>query len=264
MKPPRSPQTMAQGAMPSGRLVAQIIPAHEVSPSMRQEMFALFERYYELVDEDTFVRDMSAKDEVIILRDSGDGSLRGFCTLLLKRGEHQGRVYYTLFTGDTIVDKPYWGQTVFHQAFIWHWAKIAWRLKAPVYWLLITKGYKTYLIFARNCPEHWPRYDKPTPAWEQGMIHDASHDHFGATYMAKLGVVREGEHQPRLKPGIAGVDEVEAIEPDIDFFMKANPDHASGDQLVCAARMTWDLIPHMVLRHSVRKLRRRLGQRLTR
>lgn len=261
MKPPHSPTAKPPGTMPSGRLSAQIVPQREVTALMRQEMFALFERYYDLVDAQTFAKDMAAKDEVIILRDSGDGSIRGFCTLLLTRGEHQGRAYYTLFTGDTIVDKPYWGQTVFHQAFIWHWAKIAWRLKAPVYWLLITKGYKTYLIFSRNCPEHWPRYDKATPAWEQGMIDDASARHFGATYLAKLGVVREGEHQPRLKPGVAGVDEVEALEPDIEFFMRANPEHARGDQLVCAARMTWDLIPHMVLRHGARKLRRRLGLR---
>lgn len=250
--------------VPSGRLSAQVWQRDQVSDAQRQEMFALFERYYDHVDYPTFVRDMDAKDEVIILTDSGDGSIRGFCTLKLSRfeSERDGRGYYTLFTGDTIVDRPYWGQTAFHQAFIWHWAKIALKTREPVYWLLITKGYKTYLIMGRNCPTHWPRYNAPTPPYIEERLRQASEAHFGVAYLAELGVVREGERQPRLKLGVAGVDEVVTMTEDMRFFERLNPHHAQGDQLVCFALMTPGLIPHMVARHSLKLAKKRLTRRL--
>ena len=254
MRPPRNP---TDAALPTGRLSAKVVPRAQVTQAMRRQMFALFERYYDHVDEATFCRDMDAKDEVILMRDSGDGSIRGFCTLVVYHGEHEGRRYRALFTGDTIVDKPYWGQSVFHQVFFARWGQLALRAPGePFYWLLITKGYKTYLAMTRNCPEHWPRHDAPTPPWEQGMMRELSSRLFGAAYLPELGLVREGEQQPRLKPGIADAQEVHGEAPDARFFLALNPEHERGDQLVCVARMTAWTIPYVALRHSKRALER--------
>ena len=40
----------------------------------------------------------------------------------------------------------------------------------PVWWFLISKGYKTYLLLANNFINYYPRYELPTPPLYKDLI----------------------------------------------------------------------------------------------
>ncbi len=201
-------------------------------------MWRLFHCYYDEVSRETFGQDLTAKSDVILLRDSGDRSLQGFATLQTYRRTVGGRRIAVLYNGDTIIGQKYWGQTALQKA----WLAYAMRFKVtsphlPAYWFLITKGYKTYLLLARNFPEYWPRHDVPTPPWQAAIIDTLAAEKFGPDYKPALGVVQHNESMGRLREGIAPIGEQALLQPDIRFFEQKNPGHIHGDELCTIGRI---------------------------
>src|SRR5205823_11279599 len=65
-----------------------------------------------------------------------------------------------VFSGDTVIDRNYWGQKQLQLAF----ARLVVTLKLrapwrPLYWFLVSKGYRTYLLLANSFPRAIPRFD---------------------------------------------------------------------------------------------------------
>jgi hypothetical protein len=241
----------------SGRLTAKTVPTAALGPDAVEGMWRLFERYYADVSRERFEQDLAPKDHVILLRDSGDGSLRGFSTLQTYRRELDGRPVVAVFSGDTVVDASYWGQRALHRAFVAHILrrKLEHPL-TPVYWFLITKGYKTYLLLQRNFPVHWPRHDRKTPEWEQRVLDRLATDRFGDAYRPELGVLRFDEACGRLRPEVAPIDEESLRDPAIRFFHERNPGAAEGDELVCLGLVDVAMCLHFLSRQV-----KRLGAR---
>ena len=103
---------------PSLKLASHTVTVPRLTPGQRDGMWALFHRYYEDVSREAFERDLAAKSHVIELRDSGDGSLQGFSTLHTYRRAVEGRSIGVLYSGDTIIAQPYWGQTALQKAWL--------------------------------------------------------------------------------------------------------------------------------------------------
>jgi hypothetical protein len=241
---------------PSLRLVARTVPVPALSGEEREELWGIFSRYYADVSRDRFERDLACKQEVVLLRDSGDRSLQGFSTLEVYRRRHRGRRFVAVYSGDTIIEEPYWGQTALQRAFFRF--LLATKLRQPhlpVYWFLISKGYKTYLLLARNVPHHWPRHDRPTPTAEQAVLDDLARDKFGAAYDAATGVLRFEVCQGRLKDGVAPIEAGLLAEPEIRFFVTRNPGHARGEELCCLGAVDLALPAHFMARQAHKALR---------
>ena len=152
-------------------LRARVVPVASLGPDERARMWALFAAAYDDVDEATFRADLDAKQRVIVLTDA-DG-VQGFSTLREVEVTVDGQRQVGMFSGDTVVAPAYWGTKVLGRAFLAH---LAWRrMLRPLtqyWWVLITKGYKTYLLMANNFPVHWPRMEAPTPP-EAERLRDA-------------------------------------------------------------------------------------------
>lgn len=217
-----------------GTLRARILPVPELDAAARAQMWSLFSRYYSDAPEDAFHRDLDAKQHVIVLRGVG-GAVAGFSTLETWVQEVEGRRVAIIYSGDTIVDERYWGQTVLQRAFF----RYIVRGKVlhpflPVYWFLISKGYKTYLLLTRNFPVHWPRHDRPTPPFETALLDALGRRKFAARWDADKGTLRHDEGTGKLKPQVAPIDaELLAKNPDARFFVERNPGHNEGDELCC-------------------------------
>jgi hypothetical protein len=223
-------------------LRASTIPVASVTPGDRREMYALFERYYVDIDPARFERDLSAKDDVILLRDGG-GAVRGFSTLKQLTVDVGGRRHRGVYSGDTVVDHTAWGQGELGRAFLRYllWVRLTHPLR-ELWWFLISKGYKTYLLMANNFPEHWPRHEAPTPREPEQLRAAFARLAFGDDYDADAGVVRFSTPSGRLADGVAPIDPaLVAANPRVRFFETANPGWARGDELVCVARMPWTL-----------------------
>lgn len=230
--------TQTVHAKSSNRLRADITPVASLRPEDKVRMFALMQKYYDGVEEGTFHRDLARKDAVILLRDAE--GLRGFSTLVTITLNHKGRIVRGLFSGDTVIEKSHWGQTALGKAFLWYlFCEKLRRPFTPLYWLLITKGYKTYLMMANNFVEHYPRYEFQTPSAAQSLLDAFYRRLFPDGYDAATGLIHCDATACRLKAGIAETCEsLRATQPRIAFFERANPRWREGFELACIARMT--------------------------
>lgn len=231
-------------------LRSRTVPTAEVSPAERQAAWEVFERYYERTDRARFDADLDAKDHVILLE--ADGRIVGFSTVCV---EHVGDVV-SVFSGDTVIDAAHHGASALQWAFFRYIASVKARHpRKLVAWFLISKGYKTYLLLARNFPNHWPRRDTPTPPWAQELLVTLARRRFGDALDPERLILRfpPGTHD-RLRPDVAPTDGV--TDPDVRYFLQANPGHADGDELCCLGLVDASLITSWPVK-QLRRLRTR-------
>ncbi|MCU0662115.1 MAG: hypothetical protein MUC50_07285 [Myxococcota bacterium] len=224
-------------------------------------MWQLYDRYYALASPETFRSDLLAKSHVFLMRDDQDNALRGFSTVLCHAAQVDGRRFYCIYSGDTIVAREYWGQTALQTAFLKFMVRC--KLAHPftkVYWFLISKGYKTYLLLSRNFPVYWPRHDKPMPAWEKRVIDVLGQERFGQEYLSECGLIRHEVCPGKLRETVAPIDdELRLGYPDIDYFVRANPGHIQGDELCCLGLVSpvqWVFYLQRLARKQLRRVLR--------
>jgi hypothetical protein len=249
----------------TGRLTSEVVSVARLHPTAVDEMWRVFSKYYADTSREQFEQDLSRKNDVILLLDSGDRSLQGFSTIQVYERKIEDRPFVAVFSGDTIVEHAYWGQTTLQRAFFQYVLRV--KLMNPlraVYWYLISKGYKTYLLLARNFGTFYPRYDMETPHFERAILDLLSTDKFGDAYHAEEGVLRFPVCQGRLKQGVAPIDTGLLERPDIRFFVAKNPGHAKGDELCCLGKVDSGLVSRFTSRllekwaHSWSRRMRRL------
>jgi hypothetical protein len=227
----------------SGRLRGAIVPVPRLSGADVDGMWGLFDRYYADVERSRFEADLAQKQKVILLRDSGDRSIQGFSTIQILEGEVEGKPYRALYSGDTVCDRAYWGQKALQRQFLW--VLISEKLRrpsVPLYWFLISKGYKTYLLLARNYPDCWPRRGVVTPGHVAQILDQLATRKFGAAWKRELGIVRFDTPLGRLKEQVAPIEERLLEDPDIRFFAEHNPGHVHGEELCCLAAVDFHLL----------------------
>lgn len=227
------------------RLKAEGLAAHALSAETQADMFRLFAQYYSNIDFAQFQEDLQKKDHVFLLKDSKDNSIQGFSTIVSLETEVAGQRVRGMFSGDTVVHEDYWGQGTLGVAFLKYLflAKLK-KPTTPLYWFLISKGYKTYLLMANNFPVHYPRYEQATPSAMQGII-----DAFGTTlypehYNQAQGVIQFSHQHLKskdcLKTDVTPITEaMRAANQRIAFFADRNPHWEQGDELACIAEMNF-------------------------
>jgi hypothetical protein len=223
-----------------------------------EAMWRLFERYYDEVDRSAFVRDLREKHDVLLLLDRDRRSLAGFSTIQSYTRVVAGQRVVAVFSGDTICDERYWGQRALHSAFL----KYVLRVKianpfTPVYWFLISKGYKTYLLLARNFVEFWPRHDRPTPLWQSQVLDALAGEKYGDAWQPDRGILHFATPQGRLRGGIAPIGSHELQDDHIRFFDQRNSRAVHGDELCCLGRIDATLALNYWRRRFLRLFRGR-------
>ena len=217
------------------KLESQTIAVSELRPECVAQMRQLMQAHYEGVSEQRFMADLQAKHWAILLYDSD--RLCGFSTQVLFDYQHENRAVRILFSGDTIIDKSHWGSLALPVA----WGRLMLSLLAArpgmdLYWLLTSKGYKTYRFLPVFFHEFYPCHTAETPAFQKTLLRNVAAQRFGARFDAATGVLRAEPGAQRLREGIAELDDKRLRDPHVAFFQKRNPGHSQGDELVCLAR----------------------------
>lgn len=250
-----TPVLVQPARRPPGRLVGRVVPLGQLTGPDRDRMWAVFSKYYADVTRERFEADLAEKQEVVVLRDATDGALQGFSTIQVYRREVEGRPFIAVFSGDTVLEEVYWGQTTLQRIFVAYLIRTKLRHPLlPVYWFLISKGYKTYLLLTRNMPTHWPRHDRPTPPFAARVLDLLARDKFGEAWDPEQGILRFEVCQGRLKRGVAPIEARLLEHPDIRFFVERNPGHADGDELCCLGEVDLAfplLFPFKLMRKSL-------------
>jgi hypothetical protein len=230
---------MTAPARPRGRrLAATVVARAQVGEPEVARMLALMNLCYEGVDGDRFRADLCQKQDVILLRVKDTAELVGFSTIRRTTEQFDGRVVEVIFSGDTVLHPAYWGTKTLQAAF----SRFALGRKLrqplrPVYWFLLSAGYKTYLLMVRNLPRAWPRPQSQASTGWKSFVDQLATRWFRDEYDPARGIVRFAAPHYHVRAGVAPVDREAARIPEIAFFVEKNPGHVEGDELVCLGEL---------------------------
>lgn len=219
-------------------LVCRFLSLDKISVRQLRDMYRVFSRYYANTDLDTFVQDMSRKSGVFLLTEKKGHRIVGFSTwtevaLNISKGKALG-----IFSGDTILEKDYWGNKALQKAFALRLLKI--KLTRPgtrVFWLLISKGYKTYLLLANNFYNHFPSPDRNDRSLAS-MVDQYCERLFPDYYDRDQRLLDFGRCSQHLKDDVADITpSLRNTNHKIRFFDDANPNWRRGTELPCVGEV---------------------------
>jgi len=208
-----------------------------------------------------FEADLAEKDCVVLLHDAATGDVRGFSTQKVIPAVVRGQRLQALFSGDTIIDPAFWGD----QELIRGWCRFAGAVLAaapgtPLYWLLISKGYRTYLYLPLFFTRYYPSPTEATPSFEQEVIDTLASQKFGSCYRRASGTLEFPERVGNLTPALASVPTARQRDPRVRFFLERNPSYALGTELVCLAEISPDNMRSIARRVLVEAERQAAGE----
>ena len=218
-----------------GRLVA----CSELGGVEIQSMFDLLSRNFMGVIPEVFLRDLEEKNWVILIEDQ-EGKLRGFTTFLMVQSQVTKMPTTVVSSGDTIVDPLAWGSPILPRT----WIRSIYELKqnfpeGDLVWLLLTSGFRTYRFMSVFCREFFPRFDRDSPEEIQNLLRALAKEKYAKTFDAESGLVRFPKPQA-LRDHLIHIPEGRKADPHIEFFLRSNPGHAKGDELVSLAFLSLD------------------------
>ncbi len=228
------------------KLTAKIVGVAKIGAALRKEMFALFERYYVDVEFERFEQDLSEKTHVFLFFEKGKKELVGFSTIYRKRMPEIASGLF-LFSGDTVLREDCWGSKILQQCF--HRYIVASKLMTPhqpLYWMLMSKGFKTYMMMRMNFRRSYPNHKQVTPELFQRVLDRFYGKKYGDAYDAKAGLITFDTPLGAVKGGFADPTEKQLADPDVRYFLKRNPKYRDGVELACVTEIQFtDFIGHV-------------------
>jgi hypothetical protein len=202
-----------------------------------QTMYTLMDQHYNNVFHAQFEKDLFEKDWVILLLDDLSEEIKGFSTQTLFKHFFKTESILILFSGDTIIHPKCWG--TFALPIAWGRMMLYILSRNPenkLYWMLTSKGIRTYRYLPVFFNEFYPRYNLPTPIWEQQLLNSLGKRKYRDHYDKTAGIVRATDNSQFLKTNLAVIEEARRQkDPHIAFFLRQNPYFQRGDELVCIA-----------------------------
>ena len=219
------------------RLRSHLVSAALVDEPLAGALFAIFARHYSNVTWSRFLADLRDKDHVLLLRGPGPGGpVRGFSTQKIMRARVEGREVRAVFSGDTVIDRAYWGEQQLVRSWCRYsgavWAEVP---ECPLYWLLISKGHRTYLYLPLFFRRYAPRPDGGLLPFEEAVGHALAVQAFGPAYRPEAGILEFPRPLGNLVPELAEIPPGRRRDPRVAFFLARNPGYRQGTELVCLA-----------------------------
>jgi hypothetical protein len=210
---------------------------NEITDRDRADMFALMQATYEPVNRALFERDLGTKHHAVMLWKNG--CLQGFSTLSFLDLEIDSRPFTVVFSGDTVVHQSHRNSLVLPTAWCRLMAdRMALNPNTPVYWLLTSKGYKTYRYLPVFFCDYFPRPGRSMSELERRIAREACAQLKLAPVDLERWLIPAQKGSQRLRPGVAEITPGRRSDPHIAFFNRVNPGHAQGDELLCLVRFS--------------------------
>ena len=219
--------------MSNRETAAAILPCSQISTSQISDMFALHQVYFENVSFDKFKSDFSKKQWCIVICNL-EQRIVGYSTIELIFRTINNKSQLILFSGDTLVSKEYRSSNALIPLFV-QFSEYLERIYPTHerYWLLITKGYRTYRLLPTNYRVFYPTFRIETPPEIQNIIDIICLEKFGSRYDAQAGILQSDNQHDFLKPEFAEIPTGREHNPDVKFFLNINTGFRLGDELIC-------------------------------
>jgi hypothetical protein len=186
-----------------------------------------------------FIRDFQEKDAVMILRNEhSEGELVGWSTLMVLTLALPCEEVKGVFSGDTVVLPEYRSGTGLGVELVRYFLNTYEQFPHhKVYYILISKGWRTYRLMPFFFRDFAPRYDRPTTPYDKTLMDAFGKKKYPYHYHPETGVITFSPQ--RVRP-----DSIDAAPPHPDahtaFFLCRNPGYLDGHELVCVARISPD------------------------
>lgn len=221
------------------RLVGSVANVSDVGKRDRDRMFALMDRMYVNMRRDSFESDLDAKQWLIRLDDPVQDQLVGFSTQTLIEIQLDGLPIRALFSGDTVVDRQKWGDTALAST----WGSFALELidrfgRTPLYWFLISKGFRTYRYLPLFFRDYCPRLDHHAPDALLRIVNALGQRVAPRSYDPESQIIRADSAKEFVRPEYGDASARVSLDPHVRYFVQRNPDHHRGDELCCLAPLT--------------------------
>lgn len=219
-------------------LRSELVEASRLGPHDMAQMYAVLTRHFSATTRGRFEDDLSAKQWALLLRDV-TGTIQGFSTIQVYPAVHAGVNCRIIFSGDTIIDRNYWGEQ--HLAF--PWLRLAGGLyseqpDARFFWFLISKGHRTFRYLPTFARTFFPHWAKTTPSFEAGLLEHAAINQFGEYFLPEKGLVCFPESRGHLREDFAEPTDRELRLEAVRFFLERNPGYRLGHELCCLCELS--------------------------
>ncbi len=219
------------------RLTSQIITIGEVTEEVILRMAELMSFTYGGTSIDKVRRDLAEKQFILLLYGE-DGAIEGFSTIQLFDSVFRGRPVKIVYSGDTVIQEESRGQTVLMHDWWQFTCTVQRQFRGmDVYWMLISKGWRTYKLIPLFYKEYYPRPDMETPPDFQAFMDELGNRKFPGEYRDGLIIPSEPDF---LKNAEEDVPERRRNDPDVRFFIAKNPNFGKGNELLCITRLAPD------------------------
>lgn len=207
--------------------------------SERNRLLELMTLYYDGVSREQFNTDLDEKEAIMMMLDSRTDDIVGFSTFLILNLEVENRIIKGFFSGDTVVHADYRKTTTMGVEIGKNFISTLQRFpRHPVYWILISKGCRTYRIMPIFFLDWFPRHDRATPLDIKNIMDAFGQIKYPLNYDKEAGLITFSGPAEALRPGVAEAHEGRLQDPHIRYFVERNPGHMQGDELVCAAEIS--------------------------
>ncbi|PTQ90012.1 hypothetical protein [Agitococcus lubricus] len=232
------------------KLNAKYYPLHKIDVHDIRQMYGIYSQYYENTSWDIFLRDLSKKTGAFILTCPKEQRIVGFSTIVTSDLMVKGEKARAVFSGDTIIERAYWGsralQVAFYKFVVLEKAR---HPRQTLYWLLISKGFKTYLLLANNFTTYYPNPSN-THGYLADVVDDYCQQMFADYYDAEKRVLDFGHDYQCLKGDVAEIDDtLRHQNRKIRFFEECNPEWRRGTELPCVGVLDLENLGKYVLKY---------------
>ena len=218
------------------RPVVELVATAALDEAARAELFEFCDRFSSR-HRHRFEAQLAKDETVFRVRGSSTGHLVGFGTLSVIDVEHQGDKAIVIYVGWTMISPEFRKHGITQR--LGFRAFLQQRLRHPgrnIYWMITSSTLNSYLVVVRNFRDSYPQAGRHWPARESAYVEQVL-ARIGAEWDPQSGVIGRGGVS-FYREGRVDQDNVDSSDPDIAFYMQANPGQAQGDSLVCLAPLT--------------------------
>lgn len=212
-----------------------------------RRLFALHESACKNVSYELFVDELKNANWLFLMRDEGE--IQGFSIFKFFEVEKDNKMIGVIYSGDTFINKRYWGSLLLHKLFIEKMLGLKKEYKNVVYWFRTLKGFRSYRYFPLFFKEYYPRYDKTMPDYERDLINIIGRKQFCNDYDDKNQIVKTSYILRKEYDMGRSCKNRHHIE----YFLRVNPNYNKGDELACIAKLEEDNIKESYLRRYCRR-----------
>jgi hypothetical protein len=203
-----------------------------IGESTWDEIWHLTHKFYEC--ERSYIEAaLMRRQQIALVRDRKTRALVGMASIDIIHTSFGGRMLTALYTSHVLLLEEFRGLNLIQR--VGFRSFLAVRLRhplQPIYWFFDTFSYKSYLLLPKNFREFWPRFDQATPRPVAALIDHLATQVYGADWQPATGLVAASGRK-RLREETAPVTSTLLQIADVAFFARANPNHTTGEMLVC-------------------------------